>query len=52
MSCLITKTSHYFDYQNLLYANSQFQIGSVMMPQNEMNTTEVFLENMRAVSER
>jgi len=45
-----TKTSHYFDYQNLLHVSSQFQIGSVMMPQNKMNTTEVFLENMRAVS--
>ena len=45
-----TQTSHNFDYQNSLHATSQFQIGSVMMPQNKLNTTEVFLENMRAVS--
>jgi len=45
-----TQTSHYFDYQNLLHASSQFQIGSVLMPQNKMNTTEIFLENMRVVS--
>jgi len=44
------ETSHYFDYRNARHATSQFQIGSVKMPQNALNTTEVFLENMRAVS--
>lgn len=44
------ESSAYFQYDNTIHANSQFQIGSVKMPQNALNSTDCFLELTRAVS--
>lgn len=42
-------TSEYFLYDNAIHNNSQFQIGSVKMPQNVLTNHRNFLEIMRAV---
>ena len=42
-------TSAYFLYNNAIHNNSQFQIGSVKMPQNDLTNYKNFLEIMRAV---
>lgn len=44
------KTSPYFKYANPIHKDSQFQIGSVKMPQNALNSTGCFLELTRAVA--
>jgi hypothetical protein len=46
----LTNTSSYFKYDNPAHNASQFQIGSVMMPQNELKSEEAFLELTRAVA--
>jgi len=43
------KTSKYFKYDNPIHENSHFQIGSVLMPQNALDSTDCFLELTRAV---
>lgn len=43
------KTSSYFKYDNPVHESSQFQIGSVKMPQNALNSTGCFLELTRSV---
>ena len=43
------KTSSYFKYDNPVHESSQFQIGSVKMPQNALNSTGCFLELTRAI---
>ena len=43
------ETSTYFKYANPVHDNSQFQIGSVKMPQNVLNSTDCFLELVRAI---
>jgi len=43
------KTSKYFKYDNPIHDKSHFQIGSVLMPQNALNSTDCFLELTRAV---
>ena len=47
----VAETSNYFNYGNVHHKNSQFQVGSVMMPQNAQNTTDSFLELTRAIPE-
>jgi len=42
-------TSPYFKYENTIHDNSQFQIGSVKMPQNVLDTESVYLENCRGL---
>jgi hypothetical protein len=42
-------TSKYFKYDNPIHEKSQFQIGSVKMPQNELDTIDCFLELVRGV---
>lgn len=42
-------TSKYFKYDNPIHERSQFQIGSVKMPQNELDTIDCFLELIRGV---
>lgn len=44
-----TGTSSYFRYDNPIHDKSQFQIGSVKMPQNALSSTDAFLELTRAV---
>jgi hypothetical protein len=44
------ETSKYFKYDNPIHRNSQFQIGSVKMPQNALNSTGAFLELTRGVA--
>lgn len=44
-----TNNSAYFTYDNPAHYSSQFQIGSVLMPQNELMSEEAFLEVTRAV---
>lgn len=46
----LINTSEYFKYDNPAHKSSQFQIGSVLMPQNELKSEEAFLELTRAVS--
>lgn len=41
--------SVYFKYDNTLHDNSQFQLGSVLFPQNALNSTECFLELVRGI---
>ena len=43
------QSSAYFRYDNILHRNSQFQIGSVKMPQNALNSTDAFLELTRGI---
>lgn len=43
------KTSKYFKYDNPIHDKSNFQIGSVMMPQNALDSTDCFLELTRAL---
>lgn len=43
------ETSKYFRYNNAVHKNSQFQIGSVKMPQNALNSTDAFLELTRGI---
>ena len=43
------ESSSYFRYDNPLHLNSQFQIGSVKMPQNVLDSTDCFLELKRSV---
>jgi hypothetical protein len=43
------KSSKYFKYDNPIHERSQFQIGSVKMPQNELDTIDCFLELVRGV---
>lgn len=43
------ETSAYFKYDNPIHTQSQFQIGSVLMPQNALDSTDCFLELTRAV---
>ena len=47
----VSETSNYFNYGNVHHEHSQFQVGSVMMPQNAQNTQESFLELTRSVPE-
>jgi hypothetical protein len=42
-------TSPYFKYENTIHDYSQFQIGSVKMPQNVLDTESVYLENCRGL---
>lgn len=42
-------TSTYFKYDNPIHKDSQFQIGSVKMPQNKLNNEELFLELVRGL---
>ena len=43
-------SSAYFKYDNTIHDNSQFQIGSVKMPQNALNSTGCFLELTRGIA--
>ena len=43
-------SSSYFKYDNTIHDNSQFQIGSVKMPQNALNSTACFLEFTRGIA--
>jgi len=43
------KTSKYFKYDNPIHDKSHFQIGSVLMPQNAIDSTDCFLELTRGV---
>ena len=43
-------TSKYFKYDNTIHASSQFQIGSVKLPQNALNSTDAFLELTRGIA--
>ena len=47
----VSETSNYFNYGNVHHEHSQFQVGSVMMPQNAQNTQDSFLELTRSVPE-
>jgi hypothetical protein len=40
----------YFVYENTIHDNSQFQIGSVKMPQNSLKNEEAFLELCRGMA--
>ena len=42
--------SQYFIYENTIHDNSQFQIGSVKMPQNSLKNEEAFLELCRGMA--
>lgn len=42
--------SKYFVYENTIHDNSQFQIGSVKMPQNSLKNEEAFLELCRGMA--
>jgi len=42
-------SSPYFKYDNPIHQTSQFQIGSVKMPQNALKSTDAFLELTRAI---
>jgi len=42
-------SSAYFVYDNPIHHESQFQIGSVKMPQNKLNTIDCFLELTRGL---
>ena len=44
------QTSKYFKYDNPVHKSSQFQIGSVKMPQNALNSTGAFLELTRGIA--
>jgi hypothetical protein len=44
------ETSKYFKYDNPIHNSSQFQIGSVKMPQNALNSTGAFLELTRGIA--
>ena len=44
------KTSKYFKYDNPIHKSSHFQIGSVLMPQNALDSTDCFLDLTRAVA--
>jgi len=46
---LKSKTSQYFKFDNPIHRNSQFQIGSVKMPQNQLDSTDCFLELVRGI---
>lgn len=41
--------SSYFKYDNPIHKDSQFQIGSVKMPQNKLNNEELFFELVRGL---
>jgi hypothetical protein len=43
------ESSAYFNYGNPIHDNSQFQIGSVKLPQNALDSTDAYLELIRAV---
>ena len=43
------ETSPYFKYDNPIHKSSQFQIGSVKMPQNALTSTGAFLELSRGL---
>jgi hypothetical protein len=43
------ESSVYFKYDNVIHDKSQFQVGSVKMPQNSLNTTDAFLELTRGI---
>ena len=43
------ESSVYFKYDNAIHDKSQFQVGSVKMPQNSLNTTDAFLELTRGI---
>ena len=45
----VVKTSKYFKYDNPIHVSSHFQIGSVLMPQNALDSTDCFLELTRAI---
>jgi hypothetical protein len=45
----INNTSSYFKYDNPIHSKSQFQIGSVKMPQNQMDSVDCFLELVRGI---
>jgi len=45
----IINSSKYFKYDNPVHQYSQFQIGSTMMPQNKLDSTDLFLELVRGV---
>ena len=46
----LVRTSKYFKYDNPIHDKSHFQIGSVMMPQNALDSTDCFLELTRAIA--
>ena len=46
----IINSSKYFKYDNPVHQYSQFQIGSTMMPQNKLDSTDLFLELVRGVA--
>ena len=39
----------YFNYDNPIHDKSQFQVGSTMMPQNKLDSADLFLELVRGV---
>lgn len=43
------ESSKFFEYDNPFHKSSQFQIGSVKMPQNALDSTDCFLELTRGV---
>ena len=43
------ETSAYFKYDNPIHLDSQFQIGSVKLPQNKLKNEELFLELVRGL---
>jgi hypothetical protein len=45
----IINSSTYFKYDNPVHQYSQYQIGSTMMPQNKLDSTDLFLELVRGV---
>ena len=44
------ESSKYFRYDNTIHKDSQYQIGSVKMPQNALNSTGAFLELTRGIA--
>lgn len=44
----LIETSPYFLYDNTFHVDSQYQIGSTKMPQNRLDSTDCFLEVVRA----
>lgn len=45
----IINSSSYFRYDNPVHQYSQYQVGSTMMPQNKLDSTDLFLELVRGL---
>lgn len=45
----IINSSAYFRYDNPVHQYSQYQVGSTMMPQNKLDSTDLFLELVRGL---